>query len=186
MEIDGKKSPRLWFVYWECCQSEASLYKSDKCISTFYFVPAPLFNCLIFVFVFLQKLLLWYFFALNASSQHSLYLPCCLCFALKGHEPIRAEACDCPRIKRQRGAQCVQIPFPDHSPLFQRWSLPTNLDALLFRAKESYLFSQTYLLYLEKGWSRLPERGSCLQWERSPGCRWLGAVRGCQGALLKW
>lgn len=27
-------------------------------------------------------------FALNVSSQNLQYLPCCLCFALKGHQPI--------------------------------------------------------------------------------------------------
>lgn len=113
-----------------------SLYLPNLCLCVF----TETLSYAIFVFV---------------SSWHLLYLPCCLCFALK-QSPCKQKPVTILVLKTAWSSTCSNS-FPWPQPPFWRQSLPANSGALLFHAKESYLFSQAHLLYLEKGCWRLLE-----------------------------
>lgn len=181
-----EKFPKLWFGYWEWCQWEASLYKSNKCISTFCFVPASLFTCLIFVFVSLQKFSAMVFLCLMCLPDACCTSPAAFVLLWRVISPCKQKLVTILVLKTAWSSTCSNS-FPWPQPSFQRRSLPANSGAFLFHAKESYLFSQAYLLYLEKGCWRLLEQERLLPTVGGiPRLLVAGAAWGCQGALPKW
>lgn len=89
-----------------------SLYKRSNCRSTFctcFSLHLPDFCPCILTGTLSCGIL-----ALHASPQHLLHLPSCLCCALRGCQPVQAEACSQPGVKA--AGSSAQIPSPDHSP----------------------------------------------------------------------
>lgn len=141
--------------------------ESYKCVSTFCFVPASLFACRIFVCVYTATLSYGIFHLMRLPDSHctppAAFIWLWRVISLYKWKPVTI------LVPKTAWSSMCSNSFPWPQPSFQRRRLPTNSGALLFRAKESYLFSQAYLLYLEEGCSSLPEWGSCMQQERSSG-----------------